>query len=59
MNWQLALGLGTVCTIAAVILLATGRIAAGVVAIVVGAWFDYRFAKAMNEARREREDRRP
>ncbi|MCC7115675.1 MAG: hypothetical protein IT520_14985 [Burkholderiales bacterium] len=58
MNWQLALGLGTVCTVAAVILLATGRIAAGIVAIVVGAWLDYRFARQLAESRRDRRDDR-
>jgi hypothetical protein len=43
----LALGLGTVCVVAAVLLLVNGYTAAGVVALSAGAAFDLLLVKAL------------
>ncbi len=51
---MLALGLGTACVVAAVLLLVTGYTAAGVVAAVAGIAFDLLFAKGLADARKAR-----
>ena len=51
---MLAVGLGTVCVVAAVLLFVSGYTAAGVVALVVGMGFDLLFAKALADARKTR-----
>lgn len=48
----LALGLGTVCVVGAVLLLVGGYTAAGVVALVAGSAFDLLFVKALRDERR-------
>ena len=51
---MLALGLGTACVIAAVLLFVTGYTAAGVVAAIAGVGFDLVFAKTLVDARKHR-----
>jgi Flp pilus assembly protein TadB len=50
----LALGLGTVCVIAGVVLILSDRLAPGLVAIAVGTVFDLLFVKALRDERRNR-----
>jgi hypothetical protein len=51
---MLAIGLGTACVIAAVLLFVTGYTAAGVVAAIAGVAFDLLFAKALMDARKHK-----
>ncbi len=50
----LAIGLGTVCIVAAVLLFASGHVAAGIVAAVAGTAFDLLFVKALRDERAAR-----
>lgn len=50
----LALGLGTVCVIAGVVLILADRLAMGLVAIGIGTVFDLLFVKALRDERKER-----
>jgi hypothetical protein len=52
-NKLLALGLGTVCVVAAVLLCMNGYTTAGIVALVVGGAFDLLFVKALGDERRK------
>ena len=47
----LAIGLGTACVVAAVLLFASGYVAAGIVAAIAGAAFDLLFVKALRDER--------
>jgi len=47
----LAIGLGTLCVVAAVLLFASGYVAAAVVAVVAGVVFDLLFVKALRDER--------
>jgi membrane protein implicated in regulation of membrane protease activity len=49
---MLALGLGTFCVIAGVVLILTDRMVAGFVAIAIGTVFDLLFVKALREERK-------
>jgi hypothetical protein len=51
---MLALGLGTFCVIAGVVLILTDRMVAGFVAIGIGTVFDLLFVKALREERKEK-----
>ena len=48
---SLAIGLGTVCVVTAVVLFASGYTAAGIVAAIAGAAFDLLFVKALRDER--------
>ncbi|CAG1007505.1 hypothetical protein BURK1_03408 [Burkholderiales bacterium] len=48
---MLALGIGTACVVAAVLLLLTGYTAAGIGAAIAGAAFDLLFVKALRDER--------
>lgn len=52
MNKWLALGLGTVAVVAAVLLMLAGHAALGVMALVGGAGFDLLFVKAIFDERK-------
>lgn len=45
----LAIGLGTACIVAAVLLFASGYVAAGIVAVIAGTAFDLLFVKALRD----------
>jgi hypothetical protein len=47
----LAIALGTVCVVAAVLLFVSGYVAAGIVALLAGAAFDLLFVKALRDER--------
>ena len=53
MNKMLALGLGTVSVVAAVLLFVAGHTAASIGLFVVGAAFDLMFVKALRDERKE------
>ena len=53
MSKLLALGLGTVCVVAAVLFFMNGYTTAGIVAFVVGGAFDLLFVKALGDGRRK------
>ena len=52
MNKTLALGLGTACVVAAVLLLMTGHNVASAALFVAGVVFDLLFVKALRDERR-------
>jgi membrane protein implicated in regulation of membrane protease activity len=49
---MLALGLGTFCVIAGVVLILADRMVAGFVAIAIGTVFDLLFVKALRDERK-------
>jgi Flp pilus assembly protein TadB len=48
----LAIGLGTVCVVAAVLLYVSGYLVAAIVALIAGTAFDLLFVKALRDERR-------
>ena len=48
---MLAIGLGTACVVAAVLLFVSGYVAAAIVAVIAGTAFDLLFVKALRNER--------
>lgn len=48
---MLAIGLGTACIVAAVLLFVSGYVAAAIVAVIAGTAFDLLFVKALRDER--------